>query len=86
MPTISTFLGIVITMYWREHGPPHFHARYGEHEAIIGIPALQLLRGHLPPRALALVLEWAAAHREELMHDWQLCRANQVPKPIEPLE
>ena len=26
MPTISTFFGILIQMYWREHGPPHFAA------------------------------------------------------------
>ena len=86
MPTISTFFGIVITMYWREHEPAHFHARYGEFEAIIGIEMLQPLRGSLPKRALGLVLEWATQHRAELMEDWRLCRANQMPRPIQPLE
>ena len=64
MPTISVFFGIVITMYWREHEPAHFHARYGEFEAIIAIETLEVLRGSLPRRALALAREWAAAHRE----------------------
>ena len=86
MPTISVFFGIVITMYWREHEPAHFHARYGEFEAIIAIETLEVLRGSLPRRALALAREWAAAHREELREDWRLCRANQMPKPIQPLE
>ena len=86
MPTISTFFGIVITMYWREHEPAHFHARYGEFEVIVAIETLEVMRGRLPRRALALVLEWAADHRIELTEDWRLCRANQMPKPIQPLE
>ena len=57
MPTISVFYGIVVQMFWREHGPPHFHATYGEHEAIIDIRELRVTRGDLPRRALALVLE-----------------------------
>ena len=86
MPTISAFFGIVITMYWREHEPAHFHARYGEFEAIVGIETPEVLRGALPRRALTLVLEWASVHRGELAEDWRLCRANQMPRPIQPLE
>ena len=86
MPTISTFFGIVITMYWREHEPAHFHARYAEYESIVSIETLEVMRGSLPRRALALVLEWAAVHRADLQEDWRLCRANQMPKPIQPLE
>jgi hypothetical protein len=67
MPTISTFFGIVIQMFWREHGPPHFHAIYGEHEAVIDIRELRVTRGALPRRALALVLEWGAEYREKLL-------------------
>jgi hypothetical protein len=86
MPTISVFYGIVIQMFWREHGPPHFHALYGEHEAIIDLRDFSVTRGYLPRRALALVLEWAADHRAELMEDWKLCSQMQTPKPIEPLK
>ena len=86
MPTISQFFGILIQMFWREHAPPHFHALYGEHEALIDIRTLQVLSGHLPKRALALTLEWANDHRQGLMEDWSLCQAKQSPKRIPPLE
>jgi hypothetical protein len=86
MPTICTFFGIVIQMFWREHGPPHFHAIYAEYEAIIDIRELRVVRGSLPRRALGLVLEWATEHRDELMEDWDLCRQLKNPKSIPPLE
>lgn len=37
MPIISRFLGIVIMMYWNDHNPPHFHAKYGEYEVTISM-------------------------------------------------
>ena len=86
MPTISAFYGILIQMFWNEHAPPHFHALYGEDEALIDLRDLRVMRGGLPRRAMALVLEWAAEHRDELMEDWNLCRRLQAPKPIEPLK
>jgi hypothetical protein len=86
MPTISTFYGIIIQMFWREHGAPHFHALYAEHEAVVDIRELRVLRGSLPRRALALVLEWASEHRDELMENWNLCRKHQQPRPIDPLK
>ena len=70
----------------KDHAPPHFHALYGEHEALIGLRELRVLRGSLPRRAMALLLEWAADHRDELMEDWDLCSQLQPPKPIEPLK
>lgn len=86
MPTISQFFGIVIQMFWREHAPPHFHAMYGDAEVLIDIRTLEVLKGNLPKRAQALVLEWAAQHRSELMEDWNLCQSKQLPKRIPPLE
>jgi len=85
MPTISTFYGILIQIFWHEHGPPHFHALYAEHEALIDIRTLEVMQGRLPRRALALVLEWASEHRTELMEDWDLCSRMQTPKRIMPL-
>jgi hypothetical protein len=73
-------------MFWREHAPPHFHALYAEHEALIDIRTLEVIHGRLPQRALALVLEWAALRRADLMEDWELCQQKQSPKPIAPLE
>mgnify|MGYP001168714608 CR=1 FL=1 len=86
MPTISVFYGIVIQMFWTDHAPPHFHALYGEHEVQVDIQTLQVLAGHLPRRALAMVLEWASEHRAELMEDWELCSCMQTPRKIEPLK
>jgi hypothetical protein len=86
MPTLSVFYGIVIQMFWREHPPPHFHALYGEYEVQIDLRDLSVLRGTLPRRAMALVLEWATEHRDELMEDWNLCSRLQIPRPIEPLK
>lgn len=86
MPTISVFYGIVIQMFWKDHAPPHFHALYAEHEAQIDIRTLEVIRGELPSRALALVLEWAARYRRALMENWKLCEAKQKPNQIQPLE
>jgi hypothetical protein len=86
MPTISSFFGIVIQMFWREHSPPHFHALYGEHEALIDIRTMEVFAGSLPRRALSLTIEWAIEHRHELMEDWNLCQSKQMPRKIPPLE
>ena len=85
MPTISVFYGIIIQMFWDEHAPPHFHARYAEFEALIDIRTLDVIEGALPRRALVLVLEWAQEHRAALMEDWELCAHMQSPKKIAPL-
>ena len=50
-------------MFFREHGPPHFHAEYSGHQAVVGIEDLTLLRGRFPPRALGIVIEWASPHQ-----------------------
>jgi len=86
MPQISRFFGIVVTMFYNDHPPPHFHARYGEHQVLIGIEDLAILHGSLPPRALGLVTEWAALHKAELLENWDLARAQAPLKNIEPLE
>ena len=85
MPTICTFYGILIQMYWDDNAPPHFHALYAESEVLIDIRTLEILKGNMPRRALALVLEWAQEHRAELMEDWQLCSLKKSPNKIQPL-
>lgn len=86
MPTISEFFGILILMYYNDHAPPHFHARYGEHEALLKIDPLGILKGYLPPKALSLVMEWAMLHQQELMKDWKLAEKMQKLEKIAPLE
>ncbi|MBA3306814.1 MAG: DUF4160 domain-containing protein [Thermoleophilaceae bacterium] len=85
MPRISAFYGIVITMYWRDHPPAHFHSSYAGQVAKIEIESLELLDGWLPPRALRLVKEWAELHQDELRDDWDRARAHDALLPIDPL-
>jgi hypothetical protein len=76
MPTISTFYGILTRMFFNDHAPPHFHARYGEFEVTIDIDTLSVIKGELPRRALELARKWAMIHREEMLDNWRLCREN----------
>lgn len=85
MPSISSFYGIIIRMFFNEHAPPHFHAQYAEYKTSIDIQALTLIEGELPRRALNLVLDWAELHQAELMGDWELCEQHQQPLKINPL-
>lgn len=85
MPEISRFLGIVISMFWNDHAPPHFHAKYGNYEISVNI-LTGVVEGMFPKRALRHVLEWYELHQAELLEDWALCKAAKMPKPIEPLE
>ena len=85
MPCISEFYGILIYIYWNDHQPPHFHAKYGEFEILVNINTLEIVEGRFPKRAKAMVLEWASEHRGELIEDWDLCRSKQHPNKIAPL-
>lgn len=82
MPTISSFYGIIISMYWDDHAPPHFHAAYAEHVAQIELRTGGVIKGYLPPCALAMVRRWAKMHQSELEEDWQLCVAKKIPRRI----
>jgi hypothetical protein len=86
MPTVSRFLGIIISMYHNDHLPPHFHARYGREEALVAIGSLTVVDGRLPPRVLGLVLEWAARHQDDLRTNWDLARSGQQLHSIAPLD
>jgi hypothetical protein len=86
MPRISAFFGIVIRMFYNDHSPPHFHAEYGEHEAVYMIETIEVSRGRLPRRAHALVVEWTTLHRFELMENWDRARQGLPLRSIEPLD
>jgi hypothetical protein len=86
MPRIAQFFGIILTMYYEDHNPPHFHAEYGEYEAEVLISDGSIHEGELPRRAKALVFEWWGLHQDELAANWERCRAKQRPLPIAPLE
>jgi len=85
MPIVSRFLGITIVMFYADHQPAHFHARYDDAEVLVEIDSGQV-HGAFPPRALRLVLEWRSLHLQELQEDWQRCLAQEPLQPIAPLE
>jgi hypothetical protein len=86
MPTISTFYGILIRMFFNDHAPPHFHVQYAEFKATVEIKTLTIASGELPRRAQELVLDWAELHQQELLEDWRLCMEKQQPNAIAPLK
>ncbi len=85
MPEISRFFGIIISMYYNEHNPPHFHVRYGDQKALISIDNLTIFEGELSPRTLGIVIEWAAINKQELQDNWRLARDFQPLNKIKPL-
>lgn len=85
MPEICRFFGIIIVMYYRDHGVPHFHAKYDDEWAKFSIPELKMMVGKLPKRVISMVLEWAFEHREELMENWERVQTGKPTKKIAPL-
>ena len=86
MPEVCRFYGIVISIYYNDHGPPHFHARYGSDQAMIAMDNLTVLQGRLPPRAHGLVIEWAASRNPELRAAWATARRMDPMGSIAPLD
>lgn len=86
MPRLSAFYGIVIYMYFADHNPPHFHAIYGEHEALIAISDGSVIGGALPRTAGKLVHQWLEIHKDELETNWRRAQVPDSLVPIEPLE
>lgn len=86
MPRVSEFFGLVISMFYNDHPPPHFHAVYAQYEAIVGVDPIRVLEGQLPCRLQSLVFEWTAMYQTELRENWELARAHEPLKRILPLE
>lgn len=86
MPTICMFRGIKIYINWREHQPPHFHAKYGRDEVLVSIKDIEVIEGTMPGKQLKMLLGWAAFHQEELMENWLLAEQQQELFTIEPLK
>ena len=86
MPEISRFFGMVITMYFNDHDPPHFHVRHGAKKGRFGINEIRMIEGDLGSRARNLILDWARLHQEELRQEWENARNQRPLFPIEPLE
>ena len=85
MPVISRFYGILIVMYFNDHNPPHFHAKYSGDEALFNFNG-DLLEGKLSNRAVKFVKEWISYHQIELEENWERARLGESLNNIEPLE
>jgi len=79
MPVITRFYGILIKMYFREHGTPHFHAIYNEYNGIFNIDTLEMIEGDLPRRAQRMIREWAQQYQAELKAMWQSQTYKKLP-------
>jgi hypothetical protein len=84
MPRISAFYGITVHMFFGDHLPPHFHARYGEYRLKMALDG-NVLEGELPPRALGMLRPWAGLHRSELEARWDRVVRHEAPGTIPPL-
>jgi len=84
VPVISRFYGIAVYMNYRDHEPPHFHARHQDQEVLVEIES-GLVTGSFSRRALRLLFEWMEIHKEELERNWDRARNKRPLKPIEPL-
>ena len=82
MPIIARFYGILIKMYFKEHGLPHFHALYAEYNGVFDIESLEMIEGDLPNRAQRLIKEWAEMYHDDLIAMWK----TQVFKKLPGLE
>ena len=86
MPVISRFFGILIAIYWNDHSPPHFHAKYSGGEAVVNIKTGEIIKGSLSKRTLSLVEEWRTLHLNELIVNWDLAEQRKPLNNISPLE
>lgn len=86
MPEISRFYGIIIAMYYREHPPPHFHAKHADKKAVFSIADLKMIEGQLPKRSVRLILKWASEHQETLLENWERARQEIPLHKIPPLD
>jgi Domain of unknown function (DUF4160) len=85
VPSISRFHGIVISMYFDDHAPPHFHAWAVGREAKVRIDNFEVIEYTITRKQLSMVLTWPRLHQEELEENWKRARNSETLVPIEPL-
>jgi hypothetical protein len=79
MPVIARFYGILIKMYFREHGVPHFHAIYGEFNGVFDLQTLEMIEGDLPQRAQRMIVDWSTQYKNDLLQMWQTQNYKKLP-------
>jgi hypothetical protein len=84
MPEISRFYGIIVFINYRDHLPPHFHARYQDQEVTVEMQT-GVVKGEMSRRALRMLFEWSEKYQAELMENWERARARRPLAKIPPL-
>ena len=79
MPEVTRFYGIIIKVFFGDHPPPHFHAIYGEYNALISIESLEIIEGDLPNRAQKMVIDWAQMYQKDLLAIWETQEFRRLP-------
>jgi hypothetical protein len=91
VPVLARFYGIVITMFFRDHNPPHIHAYGGragksaEWAAQIAIRTGVVIAGNVPDVARRLLRDWIRLHEDELLAAWNRALVGQEPGRIAPM-
>jgi hypothetical protein len=83
VPVIAIVDGMRLILYFKDHGPPHFHVELAEFRAKIDIETLTVTEGGLPRNGQRKVIQWAESRREKLLSAWAACRGGQSPGRIE---
>lgn len=85
MPVLSMFYGVIISMFYKDHNPPHIHIQYAEYKAIVDFNG-DILEGELPFKQRKLIEAWIVLHQDELYANWQLAKDKQSLFKIDPLK
>ncbi|RTL91999.1 DUF4160 domain-containing protein [Ancylobacter aquaticus] len=83
MPVVAVVDGVRIKVYANDHPPPHFHAEFAEHRAVIHIRTLQVAKGSLPEAKRRTVIDWAASRQAALLEAYLRAIAKQSVRPLE---
>lgn len=85
MPEICRFYGIIISLFWRDHNPPHIHFSYGNYECTISVIE-RVVEGKSPAKVISKVNEWIDAHENEILTLWEKAQKGEPLNKIEPLK
>ena len=86
MPELSRFYGIRITIYFDDHPPEHFHAEYGEYEAVFSIKDGEMIQGKLPKTAKKLVKKWYELQQDKILEAWEHIQNDELFDKVPPLD
>ena len=85
MPEICRFYGIILSLYWRDHNPPHIHFTYGDYECSISVID-RVVDGKAPAKVILKVNQWIDQHEDELLRMWEKAQRGEKIGKIEPLK